>query len=149
MEKSSTEQWSINSRRKPSQTSQVPPTSQRGPCMQSTETRHEKSIKSLPRSQEHLHNLSWFERHMKPFQTLRSTSPVLLGTARCFQAPLEQCKVLADSARSFSGASESTCSCEGSFRMQWNVTYTIVTLLRSWHLYACQRESLWATETSV
>jgi len=59
-------------------------------------------------------------------QTLRATSPVLLSTSRCSQTPLEQSNVLSDSARAFSGAPESTCSCGGAFKMLRDLTYRIV-----------------------
>jgi len=59
-------------------------------------------------------------------QTILLASPVLLSTSRCFQAPLELCKVLSDSARAFSGVSESTCSYGGAFRMLSDLNIRIV-----------------------
>jgi len=79
--------------------------------------------------------------HMQTSQTLRSTSPVLLSTSRCSQAPLELSKVLSDSARAFSGAPESTCSYGGAFRMLRNLTYRLVKFWSSWHLCAALREA--------
>jgi len=64
--------------------------------------------------------------HTQSSQTLHATSPVLLSTSRCSQTPLELSRVLSDSASAFSGASESTCSYGGAFRMLRDLTSRIV-----------------------
>jgi len=74
-------------------------------------------------------------------QTLQMPSPVLLSTSRCSQTPLELSKVLSDSPRAFSGASESTCSYGGAFRMLRDFPYGIVKIWNSWDLCA----DLWET----
>ena len=58
--------------------------------------------------------------------TLRATSPLCLSTFKYSQTPLQLSKILSDSARAFSGASESTCCYEGAFRMLRDLTYRIV-----------------------
>jgi len=72
-----------------------------------------------------------FEYHMHTSETLRKLSPVLLSISRCSQPPLELRRVLSDSARWFPGAPESTCSYEGAFRMQWDLT------IRVFNLWSC------------
>jgi len=64
--------------------------------------------------------------YMQSSQTLWATSLVLLSTSRCFQTPLELSKMVSDSARAFSGASESSCSYGGAFRMLLDLTDRIV-----------------------
>ena len=87
---------------------------------------------------------NWSGSHMHTSQTLREPSPVLLSTSRCSQAPLVLCNMLSDSARVFTGGSESTCSHEGAFRMLWDLTTRIVKFWSYWNLHAelweCSRE---------
>ena len=75
-------------------------------------------------------NVNWSASNLKSSQTFRLTSPVLVNTSRCSQTPLELSKVLADSARAFTDASESTCSYGGAFWMLWDLTY------RKWNFVA-------------
>jgi len=74
----------------------------------------------------HQQNVNRSGSNTQSSQTLRATSPVLLGTSRCSQTPLELSKVLSDSARAFSGAPESTCGYGGAFRMLRDLTYRIL-----------------------
>jgi len=74
----------------------------------------------------HQQNVNRSGSHTQSSQKLRATSPVLLSTSRCSQTPLELSKVLSDSPRAVSGASESTCSYGGAFRMLRDLTYRIV-----------------------
>jgi len=83
------------------------------------------------------------------FQTLRSTSPVLLNNSICSQAPLNISKVLSDSARAFSGVPESTYSYGGAFRMQRYLTYRIMTFWSGWDLCAGLRETWCCILTAV
>jgi len=85
---------------------------------------------------EHQQNVNRSGRHIQTFQTLRSTSPELLSSCRCSQAPLELSKVLADSARAFSGAPESTWRYGGGFWMVWYLTSRIVKFRSSWDICA-------------
>jgi hypothetical protein len=72
--------------------------------------------------------------HTQTSQTLPSPSPVLLSTFRCYQAPLELCKVLSDSASVFSGAPESTCTDGCSFSTLQELTNRIVKFLSRWDI---------------
>jgi hypothetical protein len=63
---------------------------------------------------------------MQTSQRLRSTSLVLLGNSKRLQAPTKLSKVLSDAVRAFSGASKSTISYGGAFKMLRYVTYRIV-----------------------
>jgi len=90
---------------------------------------------------QHQENVIWSGRHMQSSQTLRATSSVLLCTSRRSQTPLELSNVLSDSARAFSGASESTWSYEGAFRMLQDLTYRIVKSWIFWDLSADLRET--------
>jgi len=84
---------------------------------------HDLTRRIAPRHQQ---NVDRPGSHMQTSQTPRVHSPVLPSTSRCFQPPLELCKVLSDSASAFSGASESTCSYGGVFRMLRDLTIRIV-----------------------
>jgi len=97
----------------------------------------------------HQQNANWSGRDMQTCQTLRVTSPVLLSTSRCSQAPLELSDVPSDYARDFSGAPESTCCDGGAFRMQQDLTYRIVKFQRYWDLCAGLRETSRAAETAA
>ena len=74
----------------------------------------------------HQQNVNRSGSHTQTSQTPRLPSAVLLSTSRCSQAPLELSSVLSDSARAFSGASESTCSYGGAFRTIRDLTIRIV-----------------------
>jgi len=97
----------------------------------------------------HQHNVNQSGSHMQTSQTLRFTSSVLLSTSRCSQAPLEQSKMLSDSARAFSGDPESTCSYGGAFRMLRDLTYRIVKFRSIWDLCTGLQETSRAAETAV
>ena len=94
-------------------------------------------------------NVNWSGSNTQSSQTLRATSPVLLGTSRCSQTPLELSKVLSDFARAFSGAHESTCSYGGAFRMLRDLTYRIVKFWSFWDLCADLWETSRAAETAA
>jgi len=94
-------------------------------------------------------NVNRSSSHTQSCQTLRVTSPVLLSTSRCSQAPLELSTVLSDSPRAVSGAPESTCSYGGAFRMLRDLTYRIVKCWSSWDVCAHLREALQASETAA
>jgi len=89
----------------------------------------------------HQQNVNRSRSHTPTSQTLQSSSPVLPIISRCFQAPLEQSKVLSDSARAFSGAPKSTWSDRGAFRMQQELTIRIAKFWSSWDLWAARRET--------
>jgi hypothetical protein len=74
----------------------------------------------------HQQNVIRSRSHTQTSQTLRQPTPVLLSTSRCSQPHLELCKMLSDSARAFSRASESTSSAGGAFRMLRDLTIMIV-----------------------
>ena len=65
------------------------------------------------------------------FQTLQPTSPVILSTSRCPQAPLEWSKVFSDSRRAFSSTPECNYSNGGVFRILRDWTYRILKILWS------------------
>jgi hypothetical protein len=73
--------------------------------------------------------------HTQTSQTLWSTSLVLLNNSICSQAPLELNKELSDSARAFSGARKSMCSCGCAFKMLQYLTYRIVKCWSSHDLF--------------
>jgi len=52
----------------------------------------------------HQQNVKQSGSHMQSSETLQSTSPLLLYTSKCYQAPLELSKVLTAAARTFTGA---------------------------------------------
>jgi len=56
---------------------------------------------------------------------------VLVSTSRCFKTPLEESKVLSESAGAFSGPFECTCSYGGAFSMLRDLTYRIVNFVPS------------------
>ena len=89
----------------------------------------------------HQQNVNQSGSYTQTSQILRLPSPVPLSTSRCSQAPLELCKVLSDSARALSGASESTCSYGCAFRTQWDWTNSIVKFWSRWDLST----GLWET----
>jgi len=79
--------------------------------------------------------------HMQTSPALQLTSPVLLPTSRCSQAPLEFSKVLSDSARAFSGAPERTSSYGGGFKTLRYLTDRIVKFWSCWDLYTGLHET--------
>jgi len=97
----------------------------------------------------HEQNVNRFGGHPKTSQTLRLTSPVLLSTSNCSQAPLELSKVLSDSARAFSGAPEGPCIYGVEFRMLRDLTYTIFKFWISWDLCEGLRETTRAGQTTA
>jgi len=82
-------------------------------------------------------------------QTLWAISPVHLSTSRCSQTPLELSKGFSDSARAFSGAPESTCSCGGAFKMLQDFTYRRLWFWSFWDLCSYLQETLRAAETAT
>ena len=80
----------------------------------------------------HQQNVNWWGSNTQSSQTLRATSPVLLHTSSCSQAPLELSNVLWHSARAFSGAPESTCSYGGACSMLQDLTNRIVNFGSTW-----------------
>jgi len=97
----------------------------------------------------HQRNINRSGSNTQSLQTLRATSLVLLSTSWCSQTPLELSKVLSDSARSFSGASESTCSYGGAIGMLHDMTDWIVKFCSSWDLCADLRESSREVESTA
>jgi len=88
----------------------------------------------------------------KLFATLLVTPVAItcaLSTSRCFQPPLELCKLLLNSARASSHAPESTCTDGEVFRTLRYVTTTIVKFSRYWDLCAGLRKTTRAAETSA
>jgi hypothetical protein len=79
-------------------------------------------------------NVNQFRSHMPTSQTPRSSSPVLQNPSRWSQAPMEQCRVHSNSARSFSDAAGSTRIYGAAFRLLQELTYRIVTFESSWDL---------------
>jgi hypothetical protein len=73
----------------------------------------------------HQQNVNWSRNNIDSSRTLQATSPVLLSTSRCSHTPLELSKVLSDSSRAISGATENTCSYGGTFRMRCDLTIII------------------------
>jgi len=68
-------------------------------------------------------------------QTLLSTSPLLLSTSGCFQAPFEVRNVLSDSERAFTVPSKRSRSYGGRFMMLQYLRYMILNLWSAWDLY--------------
>jgi len=97
----------------------------------------------------HEQNINWSRSHTQTSQSLQLTSPVLPTTSKCYQDPLELCKVLSDLAREFAGASGSTCCYEGVFRMLRDLPYRIVKCWSCWDLFAGLWETLRAAEISA
>jgi len=82
-------------------------------------------------------------------QTLRATSPELPSTSTCSQTALVLPNVLSDSARAFSGASESTSSYGGAVRMLRDLTSRIVQVRSSWDPGADLQETSRAAQTAA
>jgi len=98
---------------------------------------------------EHQENVKRSISYIHTSQTLQLTSPVLLSTSRYLQAPLQLSKELSDTASPFSGASESSCSNGGEFRMLWYLTCKIVKYWSTGSLYADLWMTLGAAETAT
>jgi len=74
----------------------------------------------------HQENVNRLLSNTQSSQTPWATLPALLSTSGCSQTPLKLSNVLPYSARAFSCAPESTCSCRGAFRMLRDLTDRIV-----------------------
>ena len=95
----------------------------------------------MPETLVHQQNVNHSGSNMQSSQTLRVTSPALLSTSRCPQTPLELSNVLSDSARAFSGTSESSRSYGGALRMIRDLTYRMVKFWSYWDLCTDWRET--------
>jgi len=86
---------------------------------------------------------------MQSSRTLCKITQELLISGTCSKATQELSKVTLDCVREYTGATESTYSCGGAFRMLCDFTYRIVKLWSSCNLYAGLQETSWVAKTSA
>jgi len=97
----------------------------------------------------HQQNVNCSSSKTQSCQILWWPSSVLLSNSRCFQTPLEHCKVLSEPARALSGESECTCSNGCAFGMVQYLTIWIVNFGICCGLYADLPETSSADATSA